>query len=223
MEAEPVLEARATARHVRMSPSKVRIVLDLVRGRPVGEAEAILQYVPRRAARVVAKVIRSAAANAVQNHKMDEDRLFVAEARADEGPTMKRIQPHMRGQAFSIFRRSSHVTIVVREADEEREEARRRPARAAATPAEEAAAPAGGEAEAKPEGGRRSRSRKTASDAKASGKASKSTGKSRGAGAGTRRASEAKRETKRDEKPKRESRAKRADRTGKTKPKGKED
>ncbi|MBT9258966.1 MAG: 50S ribosomal protein L22 [Clostridiales bacterium] len=110
--------ARAQARFVRISPSKVRIVLDLVRGKDVAEAIALLDYVPKRAARVVQKLVKSAAANAVTNHHMDEDRLYVAEAYADQAPTLKRYHPVWRGQAYPILKRQSHITIVVRERGE---------------------------------------------------------------------------------------------------------
>lgn len=150
MEETPVAEARAQARFVRMSPTKVRAVLDLVRGKPVAEAEAILQYVPRRAARVVAKLVRAARANAVHNLKLDEGRLFVARAFADGGPMLKRIQPHMRGQAFRVRRRMAHVTVVLRESPEEAVPAR--PAQPAGAGTKAEAAP---EAPAAPERRRR--------------------------------------------------------------------
>lgn len=114
----PALEARARASHVHIAPNKVRIVLDLVRGKSVEEAQAILRFTPKRAARIVSKLVKSAAANAVNNYHMDEDRLYIAEAFADGGPVMKRIQPHMRGQAFPILRRTSHITVVLREREE---------------------------------------------------------------------------------------------------------
>jgi len=108
------MEARAVARYVRISPSKVRIVMDLIRGKSVDEALAILKHVPRAASEAIAKVVRSAAANAENNLDADRDELYVAEAYADEGPTMKRYHPRQRGQAFPILKRSSHITIVVR-------------------------------------------------------------------------------------------------------------
>lgn len=114
-----VREARAHARYVRLAPRKVRAVVDAVRGKPVREALALLAYVPRRASRVVEKVIRSAVANARHNHDMDEDRLYIATAYVNEGPALKRIRPEMRGQAFPIRKRTSHVTVVLRERGEE--------------------------------------------------------------------------------------------------------
>lgn len=109
------MEAKAIARHVLISPRKVRIVVDLIRGKQVDEALAILKFTPKRAAQPVSKVVASAVANAEHNYDMSRDSLYVAEAYVDEGPTMKRFQPRARGQAFQILKRSSHVTVVVRE------------------------------------------------------------------------------------------------------------
>lgn len=113
-----VREARARAMHVRIAPRKVRAVVDVVRGKPVQEALSLLRFIPRRASRVVEKVIRSAAANASHNFEMDEGRLYVATAFVDEGPAAKRIRPEMRGQAFPIRKRTSHITVVLRERGE---------------------------------------------------------------------------------------------------------
>lgn len=118
METVAKREARARARYVRIAPRKVRIVIDLVRGKPAQEALNLLRFVPKRASRVVAKVIRSAMANATHNYEMDEGRLYIAEAYVDEGPALKRIRPEMRGQAFPIRKRTSHVTVVLRERGE---------------------------------------------------------------------------------------------------------
>ncbi|MBP2651554.1 MAG: rplV [Firmicutes bacterium] len=109
------MEAKAVARYVRIAPRKVRIVIDLIRGKSIGEALAILKYTPKAASEVVEKVLRSAVANAEHNYDMDSDKLFVAAAYADQGPTLKRIHPRSRGQAFKILKRSSHVTLVVKE------------------------------------------------------------------------------------------------------------
>lgn len=118
MAPEDVKEARAVARFVRVPPRKARAVVDLVRGRSVQEALRVLRFVPRRAARVVEKVVRSAAANAVNNHDMDEGRLFIYRAYVDDGPRLKRIRPEMRGQVFPVLRRMSHVTVILREREE---------------------------------------------------------------------------------------------------------
>lgn len=112
------MEAKAVARFVRIAPRKVRIVIDLIRGKSVDEALAILRYVPKAASEVVEKVVKSAAANAEQNHDMKADRLYISEVYVDQGPTMKRYHPRQRGQAFPILKRSSHITVVVREKKE---------------------------------------------------------------------------------------------------------
>ena len=117
--AEPTLAfdepagARAVARYVRMSPMKVRRVLDLVRGLPVAEAAAVLQFAPQAASEPVAKVLASAVANAEHNHDLDPATLYVAAAFADEGPTLKRFRPRAQGRAYRIRKRTSHITVVV--------------------------------------------------------------------------------------------------------------
>jgi large subunit ribosomal protein L22 len=110
-----IAEARAVAKFVRGSPRKVRIVLDAIRGKPVGEALAILQFLPNRAARLVEPVVRSAVANAVHNYDLDADELVVARATADQGPMLKRIHPRARGRAFAILKRTCHIGVVVRQ------------------------------------------------------------------------------------------------------------
>lgn len=109
------MEARAVASHIRIAPRKVRIVVDLIRGKQVGEAFAILKHTPKVASEVVEKVLKSAVANAEHNYDMNVDNLYVSQAFVDQGPTMKRIHPRSRGQAFKILKRSSHVTLVVKE------------------------------------------------------------------------------------------------------------
>lgn len=109
------MESKAVAKYIRITPRKVRIVLDLIRGKNVAEAFAILKFTPKAGAEVVEKVLRSAVANAENNFDMDVDKLFVKAAFADQGPTLKRIHPRSRGQAFKILKRTSHVTIVVDE------------------------------------------------------------------------------------------------------------
>lgn len=109
-------EARAVARFVRVPPRKARLVADLIRGQDVNSALVQVQVAKRQAARVVEKVLRSAMANATQNHGVrDVDRLVVAQAFVDEGPTWKRIQPRAMGRAFRVRKRTSHITIVLRE------------------------------------------------------------------------------------------------------------
>ncbi|MEW6725130.1 MAG: 50S ribosomal protein L22 [Bacillota bacterium] len=112
------MEARAQARYIRIAPRKVRVVLDLIRGKSVAEAMAILRHTPKVASEVLSKVVKSASANATNNFDMDENRLYIAEAYVDQGPTLKRWHPRMKGQAFPILKRTSHVTVVVRERKE---------------------------------------------------------------------------------------------------------
>jgi large subunit ribosomal protein L22 len=112
------MKVKAQAKHVRQSPSKVRIVLDLVRGLPVDEARVVLDFTNRKAAGTVKKVLDSAIANAEHNFALDAEELFVVEAFADEGPTLKRWRPRARGRATRIRKRTSHITIVVAEHEE---------------------------------------------------------------------------------------------------------
>lgn len=112
------MEAKAIARHVRMSPRKVRRVVDLIRGKSCDEALAILKFVPHAGAEPVEKVLRSAMANAENNHGMDPGSLYVSRAMVDGGPTLKRILPRMRGMANRIRKRTSHITVVVEQKEE---------------------------------------------------------------------------------------------------------
>ncbi|GAA2405893.1 MULTISPECIES: 50S ribosomal protein L22 [Mycobacteriaceae] len=105
--------ASATARFVRVSASKARRVIDLVRGKSVEEALDILRWAPQGASEPVAKVIASAAANAQNNEGLDPTTLVVATIHADEGPTAKRIRPRAQGRAYRIRKRTSHITVVV--------------------------------------------------------------------------------------------------------------
>lgn len=109
------MEARAVAKYIRLSPKKVHLVARMIRGKRVKEAQALLRFVPNRAARVLEKALNSAVANAENNYDLDRENLVVARAFADEGPTMKRLMPRARGRADVIARRSSHVTVVVAE------------------------------------------------------------------------------------------------------------
>lgn len=111
-------DVRAVAKYIRISPRKVRQVVDLIRGKQVGEALAILKFTPQRAADSIAKVVKSAAANAEHNNEMDKDALYVAEAFVDKGPSLKRFKPRAMGRADAMVRRTSHITIVVREKKE---------------------------------------------------------------------------------------------------------
>jgi large subunit ribosomal protein L22 len=109
------MEVRATAKFIRSSPRKVRLVLDVVRGKPVQEALAILRFMPQHAAREVMSVVASAAANAENNFQMAPDELVITSIYANEGPTFKRFRAKARGQGTRILKRTSHITVVVDE------------------------------------------------------------------------------------------------------------
>jgi large subunit ribosomal protein L22 len=105
--------ARASARYVRVTPMKARRVVDLIRGLPTAEAQAILRFAPQSASEPVGKVLDSAIANAEHNHDLDPRSLVVSEAYVDEGPTLKRFRPRAQGRAYRIRKRTSHITVVV--------------------------------------------------------------------------------------------------------------
>nr|WP_059031764.1 50S ribosomal protein L22 [Tepidanaerobacter syntrophicus] len=109
------VEARARARYVRIAPRKVRVVLDLIRGKKVDEALSILQFTPKAASETLEKLLKSAAANAENNFDMDKDALYIAECYADQGPILKRFRPRAQGRAASIHKKTSHITIVLKE------------------------------------------------------------------------------------------------------------
>lgn len=111
---------RASAKYVRMSASKARVVLNLVRGLPVREADQVLQLTEREAARVTRKVLASAVANAVNNDQQEADELFVVACFADEGPTLKRFRPRAKGRASRINKRTCHITVIVARMSDER-------------------------------------------------------------------------------------------------------
>lgn len=116
--AEEVKTAKAVARQVRIAPRKARLVVDLIRGKDVGEATAILRHTQRGASPIVEKVLNSAIANAEHNYEMDPDNLYISEAYVDEGITLKRYRPRSHGRASRINKRTSHITIVVSEKKE---------------------------------------------------------------------------------------------------------
>ena len=109
------MEAKAVAKYIRIAPRKVRVVMNLIRGKSVAEAFAILKFTPKAGADVIEKVLKSAVANAENNFDINVDKLYVSSAYVDQGPTLKRIHPRSRGQAFSILKRTSHVTVIVSE------------------------------------------------------------------------------------------------------------
>ncbi|GAA4139786.1 MULTISPECIES: 50S ribosomal protein L22 [Actinomadura] len=113
------MEARAQARYIRVTPRKARRVVDLIRGLPATEAQAVLRFAPQAASEPVGKVLASAIANAEHNFKLDTDTLVVSRAWVDEGPTLKRFRPRAQGRAYRINKRTSHITVVL----ESREEA----------------------------------------------------------------------------------------------------
>lgn len=104
---------KAVLKYARISSRKVKIVIDLIRGKSVNEAEAILMYTPKAASAYVLKLLRSATANAENNLNLNRDDLYVAEVFADQGPTIKRYRPRSQGRAFSILKRSSHITVIL--------------------------------------------------------------------------------------------------------------
>lgn len=109
------MEARALAKHTRVSPRKTRLVAKNIKGKPVEDALNILAFTPKKAARILSKVLRSAIANAEQLPGVDIDTLYVKQVRIDEGPTWKRIMPRAMGRATRILKRTSHITVIVDE------------------------------------------------------------------------------------------------------------
>ena len=109
------MEARAYLRHARITPRKVQIVLDLIRNKPVDLAMAILKNTPKAACEPLVKLLASAIANAENNHNMNRDELYVAECFVTPGPTLKRIRPRAQGRAFKVLKRTSHITLVLKE------------------------------------------------------------------------------------------------------------
>ncbi len=109
------MEAKAKARFVRVTPRKARQVIDVIRGKDVAEALAVLRFTRRKSADIIYKVVESAAANAEHNFDMNGDSLYIAEAYVDGGPVMKRFHARAQGRAYPILKRTSHITVVVKE------------------------------------------------------------------------------------------------------------
>ena len=109
------MEARAILRNVRIAPRKVKVVCDLLRGKSAAEANAIMMNTPKAASEILVKLLKSAVANAENNHNMDPEKLYVAEVSVSPGPIMKRIRPMSHGRAFRILKRTSHITLVLKE------------------------------------------------------------------------------------------------------------
>ncbi len=107
--------ATAKATYIRIAPRKVQIVLDLIRNQPADKAMAILKYTPKAACEPLMKLLKSAIANAENNNNMDVSKLYVAECSVSQGPTLKRIRPRAQGRAFRINKKTSHITLVLKE------------------------------------------------------------------------------------------------------------
>ncbi len=114
---EIIPQAKATLKYARISSRKVKIVADLIKGKDIDEAVAILKYTPKASSEVLEKLLKSAIANAENNHNMAHEKLYVADIFANQGPTLKRIRPAAKGSAVRIRKRTSHITIVLKERD----------------------------------------------------------------------------------------------------------
>lgn len=108
-------EGRAIVKHARVSSRKAKLVIDLIRNKGIDEAFGILKYTPNNAAEILYKLLKSAEANAVNNNQLNRDNLFVSEVYAEQGPTLKRIRPRAQGRAFRVRKRTSHITLVLKE------------------------------------------------------------------------------------------------------------
>lgn len=109
------MEARAIAKHVRISSRKVNIVVDLIRGKKVADAFAVLRHTPKAASEILEKLLKSAVANAENNHEMNVDKLYISEVYATQGPTLKRFMARAQGRGVRILKRTSHITLAVKE------------------------------------------------------------------------------------------------------------
>lgn len=109
------MQAKASSNYVRIAPRKVQLVIDLIRGKEIGDAIAILRHTPKAASPVLEKLLNSAIANAEHNYSMDTSNLFISEAFVNQGPTMRRFRPRAMGRASRINKRTSHITLVVSE------------------------------------------------------------------------------------------------------------
>ena len=115
MEETAIMEAKATLKYARISARKVKIVADLIRGKNVDEALAIVKFTPKASSDIIEKLLKSAIANAENNNNMDVSKLYVAECSVSQGPTLKRIRPRAQGRAFRINKKTSHITLVLKE------------------------------------------------------------------------------------------------------------
>ncbi len=114
---EIIPRAEATLKYARISSRKVKIVADLIKGKNVDEALAIVKYTPKASSEIIEKLLKSAIANAENNHNMTHEKLYVSEIYANQGPTLKRIRPAAKGSAVRVRKRTSHITIVLKERD----------------------------------------------------------------------------------------------------------
>ena len=141
------MESKAVAKYIRISARKARLVVDTIRGRDLDEAQQILDFSDRAAARVVAKVLRSAAANAENNNGLSPEGLYVSKVFVDEGPTLKRFRPRAMGRATRINKRTCHITVILDEREPEKVTPKKRRIRKAATAARDAVRGKGAEKE----------------------------------------------------------------------------
>lgn len=109
------MEARAHLRHARITPRKVKILCDIIRGKDTGTAAAIIMNTPKAASELLFKLLKSAVANAENNHGMNPEKLYISEVFVTPGPVMKRVMPRAQGRAFRILKRTSHITLVLKE------------------------------------------------------------------------------------------------------------
>jgi large subunit ribosomal protein L22 len=115
---EEIKTAQATLKYARISSRKVKIVADLIRGKNVDEALAIVKFTPKASSEIIEKLLKSAIANAENNHEMKHEKLYISEIYANQGPTLKRIRPAAKGSAVRIRKRTSHITIVLKEKED---------------------------------------------------------------------------------------------------------
>ena len=113
------MEARAELKYARISPRKVKIVLDLIRNKPCEYAMAVLKHTPKAACEDLEKLLKSAMANAENNHDMDVSKIYIAQCNATAGPILKRIRPRAQGRAFRINKRTSHISLVLKEREDD--------------------------------------------------------------------------------------------------------
>ncbi len=112
------MEVKAVLRYIRISSQKTRLVIDMIRGMDVSKAKVVLDFTPKKAAKIVKKVLSSAVANAIENHGMKKENLYISKIYVDQGPTLKRMKPRARGRADRIKKRTSHITVYISQREE---------------------------------------------------------------------------------------------------------